>query len=212
MRIVYDEIGLELRHIILNGDGTFPETKILESICKRYNRTDGIILYPGTSFKNKKGLSVLDAIKHYLYLNNRYRNFIFIVDGEYISQDPISKVKQQLENSGFAVNDEIITLQKAFLITGSSGHNIFNLYCVIWGPETCIEEELIDFIKSTANIHINIPTGPRNGNWCKNLKRERKNKISNRRLKQLLKDAEIRTLESSFPNICAVLREVEKNF
>ncbi len=212
MRIEYDEKGLELKHIILNGDGESPEIPILESICNKYDGVDKIILYPRTPIKKPSGLSALDVIKDYLYKRRRNRNFIFMVDGEYINENAIAEIRNKLTIIGIEIIDEIIPLQKAFLINCKSGNHNFKLYCVIWGPETCIEEEIKVFIELTLNIRINTPTGPSDAVWRAKLRKEIWNKISKREFKRLIKKAGRRKLEESFPNICAVLRKVEEDF
>ncbi len=210
LKLVDDEKGLELRHVILNGDGIYPEKMILEIICEKYNGNEKIILYPRTGMKNQAGVSALDAIK--ILVGRRYSNIIFIVDGEYINEDPRNQIKRKLGSIGIGCGEEIIPLEDGFLIRCSSGPNDFYLYCIISGPEVCIEEEVARFIEFKLNIRVNIPEGPKDAIWRRALRQEIRSNISRRELKKQLREATIRILENSFPSICAVLNYVEEDF
>jgi hypothetical protein len=210
LKLVDDEKGLKLRHVILNGDGNFPEKMILEIICEKYNGNENIILYPRKEIKRQSGVGALGAIKTLGV--RRYNNFIFIVDGEHIEEDPKSEIKRKLSSIGIACGDEIIPLQDAFLIQCRTGPHEFYLYCIIWGPDVCIEEEVARFIELKLNIRVNIPEGSKDARWRKELKQEIDSIIGRRELKRQLKEANIMMLENSFPSICAVLKFVERNF
>ncbi len=208
--MVDDEKGLELKHVILNGDGTYPEKMILEIICEKYNDNEKIILYPRTGIKKQSGVSALNSIK--TLVDRRYCNFIFIVDGEHIEEDPKSEINRKLSSIGIDCGDEIIPLQDAFLIKCRSGPHEFYLYCIIWGSDACIEEEVKRFIELKVNVKINVPRGTKDASWRNALKQEIRSIINKRELKRQLSEANTRILETSFPNICAVLKYVERNF
>lgn len=210
LKLVVDEKGLKLRHVILNGDGNFPEKMILEIICEKYNDKEKIILYPRKEVKRISGVSALNSIKTLGV--RRYNNFIFIVDGEHIQEDPKSQVIRKLSSIGIAYEDEIIPLQDAFLIKCGTNPYKFNLYCIIWGPEACIEEEVKRFLELKLNIRINVPKGPKDANWRRILRHEINSIITRRELKRHLKETNIKMLETAFPNICAIFREIERNF
>ncbi|KKN54190.1 hypothetical protein LCGC14_0594830 [marine sediment metagenome] len=212
LKLVDDEIGLELKHVILNGDGISPEKLIIEMICQKYNGKDKIILYPRTGIKRQAGLSALNAIK--TLISRGYRNFIFIVDGEYIEEDedPKGKIKGKLNAIGIGFGDEIIPLQDAFLLKCSCRPYEFNLFCIILGPEVCIEEEIAKFIELKLNVRVNIPEGHKNALWRRTLKQEIRSILSKRELKRQLREANLRIIEDSFPNMCAVLNYIEENF
>jgi len=92
MKLVEDINGYETSHIIINGNGTFPDLLILKRICEIYNGTDKIIIYPRTPLKRHTGLSALQKI--YTHLDEGYRNIIFIVDREHIQADVSAEIKK----------------------------------------------------------------------------------------------------------------------
>ncbi len=210
LKLVDDEKGFNSRHVILNGDGTYPETMILEILCDKYNGLENIISYPRTGVKRHAALSALDVIK--TLITKGYRDFIFIVDGEHTNEDPKRLIGKKLNTIGIDFADEMIPLQDAFLIRCSCRPYEFNLYCIISGPEVCLEEEVVRFLKFKLKIIVNVPEGSKNAYWRKVLKKNIESMIPRRELKRQLREANIRILERSFPNICAVLKDVERNF
>ncbi len=212
MKLVDDQKGYETKHVIINGDGTYPDKLILKIICEKYNGDNKIISYPRTGKKRQAGLSALNSIK--TLLDRGFYNFIFIVDGEHIEVEPKSEIKKILDSIGVDSEKEIILHQDAFLMKCRSGHHNIYLYCIISGPDTFIEEEVKKFIELKLNIKIKVSVGKKDSNWKHEMKREieRILKEKNQKLKRLLEEAGRNILEESFPNICAVLKEVEKDF
>lgn len=210
MKIVEELKGFSSNHLIINGDGTYPDKMILERICEKYNGVDKVIWYPRTPIKKQTGLSALNLIIE--NLSHGFCKIIFIVDGEHIKENPDIEIKKKLNSIGVNVT-EITPLQDAFLIKCRHGNYNINLYCIISGPRTCIEEEVAKLIELQLNIRIDL-SGNKNHIWRHRIKREI-DQILNEKgktLKQLLKETGRRKFEISFPNICAVLRKVEEEF
>ncbi len=206
MKLVDDEKGFQTIHVIINGDGTFPDKLILEKICEKYNGPDKIILYPRTGIKKQTGLSAINSIK--TLISKGFYKFIFIVDGEHIQGDAKREIKTKLDEISVNSEEVIIPLEDAFLMKCSLGLHNFSLYCIIWGPDTCIEQEVVRFLEVKLNRNIHIPED-KNPKKLKIIIRQHANKNE---LKRLLKESGRRVLEDHFPNICAVLKEVENGF
>ena len=207
MKLVEDIIGYETTHIIINGNGIFPDLLILEKICEIYDGTDKIIIYPRTPLKRHSGLSALQKI--YTHLDDGFRNIIFIVDKEHIQSDANVEIKREL--IGINVKEEI-SLEDAFLLDCQHGNINFNLYCNVSGLTNCIEEELKTLVE--AKLHINIEVSPvrKDAEWRKELKNAIKTQISRKNLRRLLNNTNRREFESHFPNLCAIFKEIENKY
>ena len=198
MKIVEELKGHESNHVIINGDGTYPEKLILERICEKYNGYDKVIFYPRTAIKKQTGLSALNSIKN--FPGYGFCKIIFIIDGEYISNDPNFEIREKLDSIGVDIT-EIIPLRKAFLIKCSFSNYNINLYWIISGPETCIEEEVAELIDLHFNIQIDL-SGKRDEHWRHRIKHDINQVFKERKkLKDLLRETGIKKLEKSFPNI-----------
>ncbi len=195
--------------IIITGDGR-SDVNILEELCKRYNGLDKILWYPVTIIKKPTGLSALDSVKH---LSRLYRInfFLFIVDGEYIERDANYQIQNYLQGIGIR-SIEIVPIQEAFFIKCKIGSYNIILYCIILGPETFLEEEIIRLIEFELNISINL-SGNRDSIWKERIKREIKQILLGRHtnVENLIKNASENNLEIAFPNLCAVFRNIEKD-
>jgi len=207
MKLVDDQFGYETNLIIINGNGTYPDLLILKRICEIYNGVDKIIVYPRTPLKRKSGLSALKKI--YRYLDLGFHNFIFIVDREHISEDENIEIRRNL--IGINILNEIL-LQNAIYLECRKGNRNFNLYCNIWGERNCIEEELLKLVELQRNIQTNILPVSRDANGRTHLKRELEKLASRRDIKKIIKESGRRKLETAFPNICAIFREIERNY
>ena len=129
------------------------------------------------------------------------------IDWDRSKFNPINEIQEKLNVFGIRCN-QVILLQDSFLITCELGNYNFKLYCIISGPDTCIEQDLARFLELKLNIRINIPND-KNAKVIKRILRELANK---KKLKKLLKESGKKMLEKSFPRICAVLGEVENDF
>jgi len=207
MRLVDDQLDYETNHIIINGNGTYPELPILKRICEIYDGGDKIIVFPRTPLKRKFGLSALTSI--YSYLDYGFRNLIFIVDREHISEDINTVIKNRLSNINFLDEKHI---QDAFLFKCKLGHRNFNLFCNISGLENCIEEEFLKLIELQMNIQINIPPVRRDASWRAQLKAEIDRHINRKEAKRLIGRTGRRKIEIAFPNLCAIFKEIERMY
>lgn len=207
MKLVDDQIGIETKHIIINGNGLYPDLLILKKICETYNGADKFIIFPRTPMKYMRGLSVLRNI-HGL-LDQGFRNLIFIVDREHITEDAKTEIKNQL--IGINILDET-PLQDAFLLKCRLGNRNFNLFCSISGLTNCIEEELLKLIKLQWNIQINIQPVSNDAIWRAQLKTELRRLANKKKIKKLLKETGRKKLEMAFPNLCTMFKEIERNY
>ncbi len=207
MKLLDDQIGIKTRYIIINGNGRYPDYSILHRICEKYNGQEKIIIFPRTPFKNYRGLSALQNIKS--YLGRGFRNFIFIVDREHISQDAYDDIKNNLIGIEILDKDPI---QDTFLLRCKKGNTEFNLFCSISGLTNCIEEGLKELIESQINISINVPPIESNANWRNSLKNALDTQVGRRRIKSIIKQSGLRKLESAFPNLCAIFKNIEENY
>ncbi|KKN63000.1 hypothetical protein LCGC14_0506400 [marine sediment metagenome] len=207
MKLVNDQLGHETNHIIINGNGKYPDFFILKRICEIYNGSDNTIIFPRTPLKNPSGLSSLRAILS--YLDEGFRNLIFIIDKEHILGDANAEIKNQLVNINI-LNETYF--QDAFLLECNLGHRNFNLFCSISGSTNCIEEELLILIKDQLNIQIDLPQVRKSGSWRAQLKTKLDKQVGRKKIKKVIKESGRRKLEGAFPNLCAIFREISRNY
>lgn len=210
MRLVEDLGKNNAQYLIITGDGR-TELKVLRALSKKYNGKDLILFFPFPPRSRKTGLSALNSLK--TYPNIGINSFIFIVDGdnfEEVSAD--TKIQEHLTSIGIEVV-KIILIQESLLINCKLGNKNIVLYCIISGPQTFIEEEIVKLIELKLGKKIDL-SGKRDIDWKERVKKEvikilRDNKI---KLEELIRNTGKKKLELSFPNFCAVLKEIEENF
>ena len=209
MKVVDNLSGIESYYLIISGNGTFPESVIFKSLCKKYNGYDKAIFYINTPLKKQTGLAALNAIPLYPQ-KFKINSIIFIVDGEYIKENASTEIRKHLESKGIGIND-FIPLQGAFLIKCKSGPNDIILFCIILGPEIFIEEEVAKLIELKLGVRIDLsgkgePTGRKTiKNQIKQVLREKRKNIE-----EIVTNTGISKLEEIFPNICTVLKKIEE--
>jgi len=169
MKLVNDQNGYETNHIIINGNGKYPDFLILKRICEIYNGANKIIVFPRTPKKRQSGLSALKYIHR--FLDRGFRNLIFIADREHIVEDANAEIKNQL--IGIDILDET-HYQDAVWLKCRLGHRNFNLFCNISGLTNCIEEELLKLIELQWNIQTNVQPVSNDANGRSQLKLELK--------------------------------------
>jgi len=211
MRLVEELKGLDANYYIITGDGT-RESEILEELCKKYDGYNKILWFPRKGLKKKTGLSALDVVKD-IPGDFGINQIIYTVDADAIEGDPQIKIQDKLLSIGINVS-EVYPIQNALLIKCRFGsHNVF-LYCIITGVSTCIEEEIAKLMEIKLGIIIDC-SGEKNVNWSNRIKNEINKKLheidKRIRVRTLVRDTEISYLEESFPNICAILKEIEKD-
>ncbi len=207
MKLIEDVKGYTTTHIIINGDGTFPDLLILERICDIYDGKNKYILYPSTPLKRYSGLSALKNV--YLYLDKGYRNFLFIADSEHIKSNANTEIKQEL------IGIEVIRetqIHDALLYQCKHGNKNFNLYCNFSGAVNCIEEELKTLVEVKLNVNIAVSSIKKDAEWRRELKTAIKNQVHRKELKRVLNDTTKREFESHFSNLCAIFKEIENNY
>ena len=209
MRLIDRVKGIESYYLIISGNGTFPESVIFKNLCKKFNGYDKAIFYINTPFKKQTGLDALNAIP---LLSEKFRinSIIFIVDGEHIRANAAIEIQEHLEAKGIHVI-QVLPLQESFLIKCKTGpHNVI-LFCIIGGPEVFIEEEVAKLVELKLGTKIDLsrkrePAGRKAIKaQIKHVLREKKKSIE-----ELVNNTGIAELEVIFPNICAVLKEIEE--
>ena len=209
MRLVDNLRGIESYYLVISGNGTFPENVILRNLCRKYNGHGNAIFYISTPLKKQTGLNALNAIP--LYPKKfQINSIIFIVDGEHIKENARIEIMKYLESKGIGIN-EIIPLQRAFLIKCKSGPYDIILFCIILGPEVFIEEEVAELIELKLGVKIDLsrkrePIGRKTiKDQIKQILREK-----GKTFEELVSNTGKIKLEETFPNICAVLKKIEE--
>ena len=209
MRLVEILGGIESYYLVISGNGTFPEKVILKNLCKKYNGHEKAIFYISPPLKKQTGLNALNAIP--LYPKKfQINSIIFIVDGEHIKENARIEIMKYLESRGIGIN-EIIPLQRSFLIKCKSGPYDLILFCIILGPEIFIEEEVAKLIELKLGVKIDL-SRKRETNGRKTIKNQIKQILreKGKTLEELISSTGKVRLEETFPNICAVLNKIEE--
>jgi len=210
MKLIEDLGKDNAQFLIITGDGR-TELKVLRALSEKFNGKDLILFFPFPPRSKKTGLSALNVIK--TYSNIGINSIIFVVDGDIFEEDPADiKIQEHLKSIGIQIVN-ITLIQDAFLINCKYGNRNIVLYCIISGPQTFIEEEIVKLIELKLGKKIDL-SGKRDVDWKKRVKREvmknlRDNKI---KLDELIKNTRKEKLEIAFPNICAVLKKIEEDF
>jgi hypothetical protein len=167
MRLVEDLGNNNAHFLIITGDGR-TELKVLRALSEKFNGKDLILFFPFPPRSKKTGLSALNALK--TYFNIGITHFIFVVDGDTFEKEPADiKIQEHLKSIGIEIAN-ISLVQGAFLINCKSGNKSIVLYCVIFGPKTFIEEELVKLIELKLEKKIDL-SGKRDIDWKKRVKR-----------------------------------------
>lgn len=208
MRLVED-LGKNIaQYLIITGDGR-TELKVLRVLSEKYNGKDLILFFPFPPRSKKTGLSALNVLK--IYSNIGINSVIFIVDGDTFEEAPADfKIQEHLNSIGIEIV-KINLIQDAFLINCKLGNKNIVLYCIISGPQTFIEEEVVKLIELKLEKKIDL-SGKRDANWKERVKKEiikilKENKI---KLDELIRNTGKKKLESSFPNFCVYLKRLKK--
>ncbi len=209
MKVVDNLRGVESFYLIISGNGTFPESVILKSLCKKYNGFNKAIFYINPPIKKQTGLHALNAIP--LFPKKfQISSIIFIIDGEHIKENASIEIKKYLETIGISIN-EFNPLEGAFLIKCKSGPYDITLFCIILGPEIFIEEEVAKLIELKLGVRIDL-SGKGYSSGRKTIKNQIKQVLreKGKNLGELVITTSKSKLEEVFPNICAVLKKIEE--
>lgn len=209
MKIVDNLKGIESYYLIISGNGTFPESVIFKSLCKKFNGYDKAIFSINTPLKKQTGLAALNAIP---LISKKFliNSIIFIIDGEHIKENARVEIKKYLETIGISIN-EFNPLEGAFLIKFKSGPYNITLYCIILGPEVFIEEEVAKLIELKLGVRIDL-SGKGDSSGRKTIKNQIKQVLreNGKKIEDLVTTTSKSKLEEVFPNICAVLKKIEE--
>lgn len=210
MKLIEDRIDRKPNYIIFTGNGR-TELQVLRALPEKYDGHELILFFPFPPRSEKKGLAALDVIKDYLFYG--YNSFIFILDGDTFKGRPADEdIKDYLTGISIEIID-INQIHEAFLINCKSGNQEIVLYCIISGPQTFIEEEIVNLIKLTLKIEIDL-SGERDNNWKRRIKKDVKRILRENRTnyEQLIRRTGTRKLEIAFPNLCSVFKKIEEDF
>lgn len=198
--------------IILTGDGR-RELEILRSLSKKYNGHDLILFFPFSPLAKKTGVNGLDALKT-IPIKYLIDSIIYIVDGEFFEINTIYKdrILNYLKSIGVQIVESTSIADALLINCKCRGHKI-DLYCIISGPTTFIEEEIARLIDLQLHVPIDL-SGTRDNAWKARIKSNinqiiRENNIT---IEKLIEQAGKGIIEKSFPNICAVFKKIEENF
>ncbi|KKM23858.1 hypothetical protein LCGC14_1610930 [marine sediment metagenome] len=209
MKLVDNIKGIESYYLIISGNGTFPESVIFKSLCKKFNGYDKAIFSINTPLKKQTGLAALNAIP---LISKKFliNSIIFIIDGEHIKENASIEIKKYLEALGVNIN-EFNPLEGAFLIKCRFGPYNITLYCIILGPEVFIEEEVAKLIELKLGVRIDL-SGKGDSSGRKTIKNQIKQVLreKGKNLGELVVTTSKSKLEDVFPNICAVLKKIEE--
>ncbi len=210
MRLVDNLKGVESYYLLISGNGKFPEGVIFKNLCEKFNGYEKAVFVINTPIKKQTGISALNAIKTITKIY-QINSFIFMVDGEHIRVNARNEIRSHLISIGMEIN-EIIPLERAFLIKCNLGpHNII-LFCIILGPEAFIEEEVAKLIELKLGITIDL-SGKRESAGRKEIKKNIKQVLreNGKTLDELVRSTGKTKLQETFPNICAVLEKIEEH-
>jgi len=210
MRLVDSLKGIESYYLLISGNGKFPESVIFKNLCRKFNGYEKAVFFINTPIKKQTGLNALNAIPiipEKFHINS----FIFIVDGEHIRENARNEIQRHLESRGIEIN-EIIPLERAFLIKCNSGPHSIILFCIILGPEVFIEEEVAKLIELQLSITIDL-SRKREPVGRKEIKKNIKQVLreNGKTLDELVRSTGKAKLQETFPNICAVLENIEEH-
>ena len=209
MKVVDNIKGFESYYLIISGNGTFPESVIFKSLCKKFNGYDKAIFSINTPLKKQTGLAALNAIP---LISKKFliNSIIFIIDGEHIKENASIEIKKYLEALGVNIN-EFNPLEGAFLIKCRFGPYNITLYCIILGPEVFIEEEVAKLIELKLGVRIDL-SGKGDSSGRKTIKNQIKQVLreKGKNIGELVVTTSKSKLEDVFPNICAVLKKIEE--
>lgn len=217
MKVIESEKILEgqiVNYAILIGDGKF-DKELLSALLPKFNGPYPTIFFPMTFRTRLSGLKALKGIQLYCDFYKVY-SFIYMVDRDFFDSDdnPENEIQRYLSSDlGIGIT-EISSINKAIFIKCQYGHRQIDLYCIVSGPEIYIEEEIAKLLELTKGTIINL-SGEKDIEWKKRIKRElmqalRKEGI--KKIRTLIEPTSIKKLEKAFPNICAVLKKIEKDY
>lgn len=211
MRLLEESKGIKPSFIVITGDGR-RELYVLRGLTKVYNGDTITLYFPISPISRKTGKKALDSIK---IIPGFYgiSSIIYIVDGEAFNNSFLNEIQEYLIGIGIEI-ENVNPIQNALLIKCKYGNHKITLYCIVSGPQTFIEEEIVQLIYLKFGVTIDL-SGNRDATWRKRVKFEVNQVLKEKGIKKLEKLIETtgrRKLETSFPSICAVLKEIEDGF
>ena len=210
MRLVDELKDIKPHYIIITGDGR-RELRVVRGLSKVYNGNDIVLYFPFIPLPRKTGKSALDSVK-IIPSNYGINSIIFIVDGDSFVHSANDEILEYIKGIGIEV-ENLSFIQSALKIKCKFGsHNIL-LYCIVSGPTTFIEEEIVKLLNIKWGAKIDL-SGEKNSEWKKRVKKEvdQTLKHNKKKLDILIKETERKYLEMAFPNLCAVFKEIEKEY
>lgn len=211
MKLVRDlkEIEPQRPHIVvLTGNGKTERRRILPPLCEKYNGKAKFLWFPELpKGKKETGLKPLNAIREHI-TKDKLERFLFLIDRkpqfEEIKlgreQEEVSRYLEKELKARIETTCELIS-EKAFIVTGYIGSHPFDIYTVVFGVTSNIEEEVSELIWLKFKVRVNSEKAE--------IRRFIKSK--GKELQSLLRETSKRNLEKAFPGLCNALKRIEQN-
>jgi hypothetical protein len=181
--------------------------RILPPLCQKYNGKAKFLWFP-EPFKGRMetGFKPLNAITGCV-MQYRLERFLFVIDRkpEFEKIKPGKEHEEVNKYLGKELKAKIeatseFVPEKAFITRGYVGTHPFNVYTVIFGATSNVEEEISQLIHLKFGTQVNPDAAEIKGF----LRRKGK------RLEDLVGEASKKDLEKAFPGLCGALKKIEE--
>ncbi|MCP8314186.1 MAG: hypothetical protein H3Z53_07445 [archaeon] len=169
------------------------EERILKALSSRFNGRKQLY-WPKPPIFRKTGLRALEAVKVYPSLiGQRSLKVLFLVDQEHIKGETQHDVLKAL--IGIEIKNVEKLHDKALYIKTSIGEKSIDIYAVVQGRTKCLEENISELLEL-----MGYKVNPDKDDIKKLLREIRKD------LEDIIKEAPLRDLERTFPQLIKTLR------
>lgn len=220
MDLIKDSKNKKVDIFVITGDGG-TEYSVLKGLCTKFRNSDKILLFPRKGILKQTGLDGLNSVQ-YIPKDYKIHEIIYTVDRDCFKTDIKNRrlniknkkeyeiIEEHLKTISVKVN-EIRIIEKAFLMNCTFSNYDFNLYCVILGIDVYIEEEIMILLEKKYKIKIEV-SGPKNREWKLKVKKEIEKALRSigKKKDEIIKDAGIKYIKEAFPNLYAILKEIEE--
>lgn len=196
--------------MVITGDGT-REFRVLNGLAQRFNGEKKILCFPLKPIKIKfTGISALNSLRVYPG-NYGIKSFLFLVDKEHIKKDNKSEITKYLEKEIKMRITAIEEFKEALQFDGTIGKHKVTVFCVVFGKEKFVEEEIAELIELEFGDKIKA-LQKKAKNWPEKTKSEIRTYLRNKKLdeEKLILNAKKKNLYIAFNNLCPILEIMEK--
>lgn len=207
MKLIEDRSGYSPKYFVITGEGR-TELNVMRGLTQVYNGQELTLFFPLSSSSRRTGIKALNSIKRVPEIYG-INSIIYIVDGDVFEGAITYKISNYLNSIGVDI-EKVNSIQDAFLLNCRYGHHKIELFCIISGPTTFIEEEIAKLLSIKYGLDIDL-SGMRDYEWKEKIKKVIKYELRERKVKieNLIKQTGKKKLEIAFPNFCAVLKWIE---